>query len=253
MANLLSLRKADLAYGAHTVVHGVSIDVPHGSQIGIIGESGSGKTTIARALLGLVAPAKGEVLFEDEPIGSLNAQRRRHYRGAIQPVFQDGTAAFNPKMRVQRILAEGMELAKRNGRPPQSGEELLNAVGLNGSHLRRRAAELSGGQRQRVGIARALATQARALILDEPTSALDVTVQARILDLLEKIVQERDLTIVLISHNLAVVERLCTSAVVLCQGRIVESGTTGELLSNPQHEYTEKLIAAVPRLNLDKE
>ncbi|WP_454049821.1 ABC transporter ATP-binding protein [Cellulomonas sp. Marseille-Q8402] len=243
---LIELAGADLAYGRRTVVHGLDLAVAPGASVALIGESGSGKSTAARAALGLLTPVAGEVRYRGTPLGRLDAAGRRDYRAAVQPVFQDGPETLDPRQRVGSAVAEGLGVPRAERARAVAG--LLADVGLDPALAARRPHELSGGQRQRVGIARALAAEPRLLVLDEPTSALDVTVQARILDLLERLRAERGLALLLITHNLAVVDRLCDDAVVLEAGRVVERGPARQVLEAPAHPYTARLRAAVPEL-----
>ncbi|MFB4276937.1 MULTISPECIES: ABC transporter ATP-binding protein [unclassified Nonomuraea] len=230
---LLRAERVTLGYARRPVVHDVSLDITEGG-VGLIGESGSGKTTLARAFLGLLTPMSGNIWYGDQ---TLKKTDMRKFRKDVQPVFQ--AEALDPRMRVGTSIAEALPRAAR----PRV-KELLEQVGLDPDLATRRPHQLSGGQRQRVVIARALAVDPRLLILDEPTSALDVTVQARILDLLASLDTER----LLITHNLAVVERLCRTSHVLFAGRVVESGPTSGLLDNPAHPYTRALRDAVPKL-----
>ncbi|MBF8185957.1 ABC transporter ATP-binding protein [Nonomuraea sp. K274] len=230
---VLRAERVTLGYGKRPVVHDLSLDITEGG-VGLIGESGSGKTTLARAFLGLLAPMSGNIWYGDQ---TLKKADMRTFRKDVQPVFQ--AEALDPRMRVGASVAEGLPRSARS-----RVTELLEQVGLDPALATRRPHQLSGGQRQRVVIARALAVGPRLLILDEPTSALDVTVQARILDLLAALDTER----LLITHNLAVVERLCRTSHVLFAGRVVESGPTGDLLARPAHPYTRALRDAVPKL-----
>ncbi|MCU1668741.1 MAG: oligopeptide/dipeptide transporter, ATPase subunit [Blastococcus sp.] len=247
---LLAAVGLTVAYGRTPVVHEVDLPLYAGRRgVGLIGESGSGKTTLARALLGLLEPHHGEVTFRGRSLGELSRAERREYRSQVQPVFQDGNEALDPRMRVGASIREALAMRGLTGRSASSVvTDLLEDVGLSGSLATRRPHELSGGQRQRVVIARALAIQPRLLVLDEPTSALDVTVQARVLELLERLGEEHDLGLLLITHNLAVVERLCETAHVMFAGRVVESGPTRQLLSQPAHPYTKALRDAVPTM-----
>ncbi|GAA2356184.1 ABC transporter ATP-binding protein [Nonomuraea africana] len=220
-----------LGYGGTAVVHDVTLDITEGG-VGLIGESGSGKTTLARAFLGLLKPTKGTISFHGT---DLRKAGTKAFRKAVQPVFQ--AESLDPRMSVARSIAEG-------SRDRAAVPALMEQVGLDPALGTRRPHQLSGGQRQRVVIARALAVRPELLILDEPTSALDVTVQAKILDLLEGLGTER----LLITHNLAVVGRLCRTSHVLFAGRIVESGPTEDLLQRPAHPYTLALRDAVPKL-----
>ncbi|MEV6033680.1 ABC transporter ATP-binding protein [Nonomuraea sp. NPDC052116] len=230
---MLRAERVTLGYGRTPVVHDVTLDITEGG-VGLIGESGSGKTTLARAFLGLLTPMSGNIWYGDQ---TLKKADMRKFRKDVQPVFQ--AEALDPRMRIGTSVAEALPRAAR-GRV----NDLLEQVGLDPDLATRRPHQLSGGQRQRVVIARALAVDPRLLILDEPTSALDVTVQARILDLLASLDTER----LLITHNLAVVDRLCRTAHVLFAGRVVESGPTADLLAKPAHPYTRALRDAVPKL-----
>ncbi|HEV7897815.1 MAG TPA: ABC transporter ATP-binding protein [Planosporangium sp.] len=248
---LLAAEHLSLGYGRVRVVHDVTLGIAEGrGGVGLIGESGSGKTTLARALLGLLKPADGRVTFRGRDLRRLRGPERAAYRSQVQPVFQDGNEALDPRMRVDRSISEALTTHHRASRAEVATwvAELLSDVGLDPALASRRPHELSGGQRQRVIIARALAVRPRLLVLDEPTSALDVTVQARILDLLERLGAEHDLGLLLITHNLAVVQRLCAVSHVLFAGRVVESGPTRALLSRPIHPYTLALRDAVPKL-----
>ncbi|WP_433467334.1 ABC transporter ATP-binding protein [Spirillospora sp. CA-128828] len=259
---MLSADNLTISYERTRVVHDVSLTVPETSGgVAVIGESGSGKTTIARALLGLVKPERGSVLFRDQNIAKLDRAGRALYRSQVQPVFQDGSEALDPRMRVGASISEALRLRRRRADGEPAGKaggdggpaapsvaDLLTDVGLDPALADRRPHQLSGGQRQRVVIARALAVDPRLLVLDEPTSALDVTVQAHVLDLLAGLRDEHGLSYLLITHNLAIVDRLCDTVHVLFAGRIVESGPIGDVLGAPAHPYTAALRDAVPRL-----
>lgn len=248
-SGVLRADRVTLAYGTTAVVHDVSLTVGEGG-VGLIGESGSGKTTLARALLGLMRPRSGTIRYGSRDLAALDRTGRAEFRRAVQPVFQDGTEALDPRMTVAASIGEALTTHHRIGRSLRRARvaELLGDVGLDPALADRRPHQMSGGQRQRVAIARALAVEPRLLILDEPTSALDVTVQARILDLLERLAAERGLGYLLITHNLGVVDRLCRTSHVLFAGRMVESGPTRDLLVRPAHPYTLALRDAVPRL-----
>ncbi len=250
-APLLEVRDLSVDYGPHRAVHHVDVDVPAGPYgVGLIGESGSGKTTIARAILRLQPAAGGTIRFDGADVGALRGSSLRAYRRGLQIVFQDGDAALDPRLRAGASVAEALRahrLAPRRARAARAAA-LLEQVGLDPALADRFPHQLSGGQRQRVVIARALAVVPRLLVLDEPTSALDVTVQARILELIGRLRAERGLAYLLISHNLAVVERLCEDAIVLYAGRVVERGPTRRLLATPAHPYTQALRLSVPEL-----
>jgi ABC-type microcin C transport system duplicated ATPase subunit YejF len=222
--------------------------VPYG--VGLIGESGSGKSTIARALLRLTPVDSGAVTFEGREVRRLRGAEAKAFRRSVQLVMQDGVEALDPRMRVGASVAEGLavpSLVPRSGRARRVAE-LLAEVGLDPALADRYPHELSGGQRQRATIARALAVEPRVLVLDEPTSALDVTVQAHILALIRRLREERSLSYLLISHNLAIVDQLCERCLVLHDGTVVEHGATAQVLDHPRHPYTQQLRAAVPEL-----
>lgn len=246
---LLSAERITVSYGKFQAVSDVSITIAAGrGGVGLIGESGSGKTTVARALLGLIHPHAGTIRYRGQDITSLNRVDRSSFRAEVQPVFQDGNEALDPRMRVQQSVMEGVKSRPSRETRASRVAQLLADVGLDGKLATRLPHELSGGQRQRVIIARALALSPKLLILDEPTSALDVTVQARITALLESLGAEHDLSMLLITHNLAIVQQLCATSHVMFAGRIVESGPTTTLMTSPAHPYTRALRDAVPQL-----
>ena len=237
------LRAVEKRFGAVRATDRVSLSVPAGTSLGIVGESGSGKSTLARLMLGLHRPDAGTILVDGR---DLHGMDRRTRAATIQPVFQDPFGSLNPRHAISDIVAlplraQGVPRAERQRRVM----EVLDQVGLPGSYSDRRPAELSGGQRQRVAIARALVSRPRILVCDEPTSALDVSVQAQILNLLAELRQSLGLTLVLISHNLAVVEHLCDRVAVMYLGRIIEEAPTDTLLDTPRHPYTKALLASV--------
>jgi ABC-type microcin C transport system duplicated ATPase subunit YejF len=249
---VLAASGIEVRFGEHRTVHDVSLEVPVGPfGLGLIGESGSGKSTIARALLGLTPVSAGTVTFRGKDIRSLRGADMKAFRRGVQIVMQDGTEALNPRMRVGTSVAEGLavhDLVPRGPERTARVAELLAEVGLDAALGDRYPHELSGGQRQRATIARALAVEPRVLVLDEPTSALDVTVQARILALVKRLREERGLSYLLISHNLAVVDQLCERCLVLRDGEVVEAGATPQVLDHPEHPYTQELRAAVPEI-----
>jgi oligopeptide/dipeptide ABC transporter ATP-binding protein len=249
---MLEVRDLSVRFGSVTAVDGVSFAVPDGPfGLGVVGESGSGKTTIARALVRLTQPSGGAVELDGADVLGFDGAALKEYRKRLQIVFQDPDSTLNPRMRVGASVAEVLRahaLADRAGAGVRVAE-LLAEVGLDPQLGERFPHQLSGGQRQRVAIARALAVEPDIVVLDEPTSALDVTVQAHVLDLIGTLREERRLAYVLISHNLAVVERLCEQTLVLYLGRVVERGPTPLLLSLPAHPYTRALRAAVPALH----
>ncbi|MGI5466774.1 ABC transporter ATP-binding protein [Streptomyces sp. CA-132043] len=246
---MLEARGLTVVYGSTAVVDGVSLTLPEGPYgLGLIGESGSGKSTVARCLLGLVAPTGGTVRFGGVDVSGL--RRSRPYRRAVQIVVQDTEGALDPRMRVGAAISEVLRAHRMVPRGAEAGRvtELLTDVGLAAEHAARFPHQLSGGQRQRAAIARALAVRPRFLVLDEPTSALDMTVQARILGLLRRLRTEHGLSCLLISHDLAVVEQLCAHVIVLQGGRVVEEGALADVLHHPRHPATRALRDAVPRI-----
>lgn len=246
---LLDVTGLRVAYGNTEVVRGVDIEVPaRPSGVGLIGESGSGKTTIARACLNLHPVSGGSVTFDGQNVLAMRGAALRDYRRHAQLVFQDGDGALDPRMSVLAAVSEPFAIHRTVPRAERRERVvgLLDEVGLPADVLGRYPHQLSGGQRQRVVIARALALEPRLLVLDEPTSALDVTVQERVLQVIERLRAERGLAYLLISHNLAVVDRLCETSVVLYRGSVMERGRTTLLMSRPRHPYTRALRAAVP-------
>ncbi|MGB3481313.1 MAG: dipeptide/oligopeptide/nickel ABC transporter ATP-binding protein [Mycobacterium sp.] len=234
------------------IVEKISLTVQPGQRVGLIGQSGSGKSTIARVLLGLVAPTRGEVRFHGTALPKLDHAQRQEFRRTIQPVFQDGSETLNPRRSIAASMREALRCSPQRAGGSPRPDELLVSVGLDPVLLKRYPAQLSGGQRQRVSIARALAVQPGLLVLDEPTSALDGVSQNLVISTLNMLSAERGLGFLLISHDLTVAERLCDSAHVLHEGRIVESGTRQQILHDPAHDQTRnlrdaaRLIAVAP-------
>lgn len=233
---------------------GVDLDVDTGDQLGIVGESGSGKSTLIRMLCGLDRPTSGTVSFRDQPIERASSAQLMDLRSTVALVFQDPRSSLDPRMRVGRIVAEPLTspLLRRHPDTPRDipgrVAEVLTEVGLEPDMVDRFPHEFSGGQRQRIAIARALATRPKVLVADEPVSALDVSVRAQVLNLLADLVNRQDLTLLFISHDLAVVRHLCERVVVLRQGRVVEQGPLEQVWSDPATDYTRELLAARPKL-----
>ncbi len=234
---------------AQEVVRGVDLAIPRGSAMGLVGESGSGKTTLGRALVRLVRPSAGSLRFDGEEIGAMPAAALRPWRSRLQMIFQDSRTALNPRLPVGTSLARPLQafgrLADAAARRRRAGE-LLELVGLPSGFAGRYPHQLSGGQRQRVGIARALALEPEFIVADEIVSGLDVSSQAQILLLLRDLQRRLGLTLLFISHDLSVVRAVCDRVSVMLQGGVVESGECATLFAAPAHEYTRRLIAAVP-------
>jgi len=232
-------------------VEGVSFDLERGQTLGLVGESGCGKSTTARAIVGLHPATSGSVRLEGVELTTLSRSEWLPYRRRIQMIFQDPYASLDPRQTVSSILTEPLaihRLAKPKERKLRA-MALLDAVGLNPRHIDRYPHEFSGGQRQRIGIARALALEPEILLLDEPVSALDVSIQAQIVNLLEELQERFNLAYLFIAHDLAVVRHLCDEICVMYLGRIVEQAPRDELFESPQHPYTQALLSAVPHPN----
>jgi oligopeptide/dipeptide ABC transporter ATP-binding protein len=229
-------------------VDGVTIQIQQGSILGLVGESGCGKSTLARMMVGLTPPSGGEILWAGTALSELRGNAWRAYRAGVQMVFQDTHSSLNPRKRIRTILSEAVAASgiRRTARAEHvSG--LLRQVGIDAQFLGRYPHELSGGQRQRIGIARALAMRPSLLVADEPVSSLDVSLQGQIINLLRELNASLGLTIVMISHDLAVVARVCDRVAVMYGGRIVEAGNPDKVLREPAHPYTQALLDAVPR------
>jgi oligopeptide transport system ATP-binding protein len=237
--------------GEVKAVDDVSFTVKRGETVGLVGESGSGKSTIGRAIIRLNEPTDGAIYYGDKAISRLDAGAFRPYRKKIQIIFQDPYNSLNPRLSIFEIIGEALEIhcpqmTRFDRRERVAG--LLDKVGLKRDHLDRYPHEFSGGQRQRIGIARALAVNPEFIVCDEPVSALDVSVQAQIVNLLQDLQEELGLTYLFIAHDLAVVEHISDFVLVMNDGKIVEAATAEAIYESPQHDYTRKLLSAVPKL-----
>ena len=233
-----------------TALDGVDVEVREGASLGIIGESGSGKSTLVRLLLGLDSPTSGTVEFDGRRVDAGASPRSLHWlRRQTGIVFQDPYASLDPRMSVGRIVGEPLSaLGIREDRRARVREVLL-AVGLEADVDRRYPHEFSGGQRQRIALARAIAHRPRLLVGDEPLSALDVTVRARILEVLTRLQREEGMTLVMVSHDVGIVQNLCERILVMKDGRVVEHGATQTVLTAPREEYTRRLLQAIPTID----
>jgi oligopeptide transport system ATP-binding protein len=234
--------------GAIRAVDGITFDILRGETLGLVGESGCGKSTTGRAMLQLYRPTAGEVYFEDQSLTEMKGETLRRMRRRMQMIFQDPYASLNPRMTVGDIIGEPMlvhNILKGKERRDRV-QELLRVVGLNPYFVNRYPHEFSGGQRQRIGVARALALNPEFIICDEPISALDVSIQAQIINLLEDLQAEFNLTFLFIAHDLSVVRHISDRIAVMYLGKIVELTGRTELYEKPLHPYTQALLSAVP-------
>lgn len=229
-------------------VDDVSFTINKGETLGLVGESGCGKTTTGRTILNLYPATKGNIIFNGTDITKFNDKQMIPFRRQMQMIFQDPYASLDPRMTVGDIVGESIDIHKL-----YSGKEredrirfLLDTVGLNGSHINRYAHEFSGGQRQRIGIARALAVEPKFIVCDEPISALDVSIQAQVINMLEDLQEKFKLTYLFIAHDLSMVEHLSTHIGVMYLGKLVEKGSTKDIATNPTHPYTKALLSAIP-------
>lgn len=247
MSLLLNVKNVSFGYSrSRVVLDDVSLSIKRGASIGLVGESGSGKTTLLRLLLGLIKPTAGTITLEGTSVDPGNGAFMRGYRRRVQAVFQDPYSSLDPRQNVLSIVSEPLRSLKIPGDHKQMVSDALAAVGLERTILARYPHEFSGGQRQRIAIARAIVAGPTLLLADEAVSALDLSTRIRIVELLKRLSEQ--MTLVLVSHDLGVVAALCEEIVILEHGKIVEAGATRQILAAPQHPYTQKLLASVPRM-----
>jgi oligopeptide/dipeptide ABC transporter ATP-binding protein len=232
-------------------VNGVNFQVSSGETLGIVGESGCGKSTTGRSILRLIEPTEGEVFFEGRDLTKLSKEEMRRMRKDVQIIFQDPYASLNPRKTIRQILIEPLNVHKigTKGERIQTIEEIIEIVGLKKEHLDRYPHDFSGGQRQRIGIARALVVKPKFIIADEAVSALDVSIQSQILNLLKDLKKEFNLTLIFISHDLSVIKHICDRVAVMYLGKVVEIADKQKLFQNPCHPYTKALLSALPIAN----
>ena len=237
------------AIGAVQAVDGISFDVMRGETLGIVGESGCGKSTTARLVMRLMEPTSGSIKFDGQEIATSSGAELKALRREMQMIFQDPYSSLNPRKTVGTIISEPYiihGLHKDAAERKRAVQEIMDIVGLNPEHYNRYPHEFSGGQRQRIGVARALALRPKVIIADEPVSALDVSIQAQILNLLRDLQRELGLTLVFIAHDLSVVRHMCDRIAVMYLGKIVELASSEQLYVHPRHPYTGALLSAVP-------
>jgi oligopeptide/dipeptide ABC transporter ATP-binding protein len=235
-------------------VDDISFNIQRGETVGLVGESGCGKSTVGRTILRLIEPTAGKVFFDSKNIFQLDREGLRSIRNKMAIIFQDPYSSINPRMQLLDIVAEPLRThaALKNNALRDKVSELLSQVGMGQEHLNRYPHEFSGGQRQRIAIARALSLNPSFLILDEPTSALDVSVQAQVLNLIVDLQRQLNLTYLFISHNLAVVQHISDRIIIMYLGKIVEMGPTANIFAHPLHPYSEALLSAIPNPDIDQ-
>ena len=248
---LVSIRNVSKVFDGRTrAVDDVSLDIQAGETLGLVGESGSGKSTLGRLILRLIEPTSGSIAFDGTDVLSASSRDLRRLRREMQIIFQDPFGSLDPRMTVAQVVTEPLIVHDKMSVEARSqrAAELMKAVGLDASALKRYPHEFSGGQRQRIGIARALALRPKFIVADEPVSALDVSVAAQIVNLLAQLQRDFGLTYLFISHSMPVVRYLSTRIAVMYQGKLVEMGSTEQITASPRHAYTRTLLKATPEL-----